>query len=819
MRRRGALVLVVATAALLAPAGPALAGTLLIGAQAGTGVAGTPAAGPALSSPLGSPQGTALDAAGDLYVADAAADEVLEITPAGTLSILAGTGTAGAPTPGPAGASRLNGPTGVAVDSAGDVYIADTGNHEVETVTTGGTLSIVAGTGTAGAPVAGTATGSPLGGPAGLALDAVGDLYIADGGGDGGNPYVEKVTPAGALSIIAGDGTRALPSAGPATGSPLEDPTGVAVDASGDVFIADPASNLVVKVTPAGTLSLFAGKSNGAAGAPAAGSATRSHLDAPTGLATDSAGDLYIADAANERIEEVTPADRLSVLAGDGVAAAPTYGGVATASALDDPTAVAVTPAGVVLIADTAHASIDRLAPAAPADIGVPAIGGTAIQGDTLTATSGSWTNSPATYAYQWQDCDTAGDNCTAIPGATAAGHLLTTTDIGHTLRVVVTAGNAGGSASHSSDPSATVVPQPPANLSAPAISGTTTDAGTLTAAPGTWTESPTGYTDQWEDCDATGANCATIGGATAVTYAVQSSDLGDTLRVIVTAANAGGSTETTSAATAAITAALIPWANTTPPTVVGLPVVTGTGAVGDTLTCSTGRWNGGPAAYSYQWSSSDAPIAGATGVTYTVGRGEVNQTLTCAVTATNAGGAIQAESTGVPITGGATGQGCPPPTGSMSGPDLGPVALGNTRAQARRRLPRYTATSGREDTFCLAGGQGIRVGYASPSLTALVAGVQRSQISGRIVLALTANPYYGLYGVTAGLHLSAVRTRLHLGTAVRIGATRWYLMRHGAVNAVLGIRQNVVVAVGLANRRLSATTASLHRLLATFPR
>jgi len=819
VRPRAALIAAAGAVALLAPATPALATTtLLIGAEAGTSLAGTPAPGPATSSPLGSPQGLAVDAAGDLYIADAGANEVLKVTPAGTLSVLAGTGTAGAPTPGPATASKLSGPTGVVVDAGGDVYIADTGNHEVEKVTSAGHLSIVAGTGAGGTPVAGSATSSPLGGPAGLALDTAGDLYIADGAGAGGNPYVEKVTPAGQLSIFAGNGTRGLPTAGAATGSPLNGPTGVAVDASGDVFIADPASNLVAKVSPTGTLSLFAGKSNGSAGTPVAGTATSSHLDQPTGLAIDSSGDLYIADAANDRIEEVTSADRLSILAGDGLAGAPTYGGAATASRLNDPTAVAVNSAGVVFLADTANATVDRIAPAAPVDQVAPAISGTVMQGDTLTASTGTWTNSPTSYAYQWEDCDATGANCAVIAGATANTRVLSATDVGRTLRFIVTATNAGGATAHTSNQTPVAVPPPPVAVTAPTISGTTTDAGTLTAAPGTWTNSPIGYTYQWEDCDATGTSCTTIGAATAVTYAPQTTDVGDTLRVIVTAANAGGSGQTTSGATAVIAVATVPWANTAAPTVLTKPVITGTGAVGDTLSCSAGRWNGSPTSYAYQWSSSNAAISGATGSTYTVVRGNVNQTLTCTVTATNAGGAIQAQSAGVPITGGATGGGCPPPTGSMRGAAIGLLAMGDTRAQARKRLPRYTATSTREDTFCLAGGQGIHAGYATSSVVARIARAHRAQVSGRIVLALTANPYYSLYGVTAGLHLSAVTRRLHLGTAVTIGATRWYVMRHGAVNAVIGIRKRVVIDVGLANRSLSATPAALRRLLQSFP-
>ena len=133
---------------------------------AGTGIAGTPTAGPATSSNLDSPFGVAVDGAGNVYIADANNMVIEKVTPDGTLSVIAGTGTAGAPTAGPATASNLNRPTGVAVDGAGNVYIADFNNNRVEKVTPGGTLTIIAGTGTWGSPTPGPATSSMLHDPA-----------------------------------------------------------------------------------------------------------------------------------------------------------------------------------------------------------------------------------------------------------------------------------------------------------------------------------------------------------------------------------------------------------------------------------------------------------------------------------------------------------------------------------------------------------------------------------------------------------------------------------------------------------------------------
>jgi len=650
-RRRGlGAVATTAACALLAAHAHAAAPAPVITAYAGTGTTGTPAAGTALGSPLGSPQGVALDAAGDLYIADATADVIEKVTPAGALSLIAGTGSAGTPTPGPATHSALHGPTGVAVDAAGNLYIGDTGNHEVEEVTPAGTLSMIAGTGTAGRPTAGVATASALGEPSGLAVDAAGDVYIPDGG-TSGNPYVEKVTPQGVLSLAAGNGTVGAPRAGVATASPLRTPTGVAVDGSGDLFIADAAANVIEKVSSGGTLSVFAGRSNGAGEQSANGVATSSHLSSPTGVAVDASGDLYVADQTNNRIEEVTPAGTLSILAGSGLSAAPTYGAAALSSGLQRPFAIAVSPTGAEFVADTQHFTVDRLAPGPPVATAAPGITGAIKQGQTLTAGPGSWTNAPSSFSYRWQDCDATGSACADIPGASAVTYTLTGADSGQTVRVVVTAVTIGGSGTAASVPTPPIVPLAPAATALPSISGAAVDAQTLTASPGSWTSHPTSYTYQWQDCDASGQNCTDIDGQAAFAYALQYNDIGDTLRVKVTAHNAGGMATASSPPTAVIAPATIAWANVLPPADLQAPAVSGAGAVGAVLACSPGQWANEPTAFSYEWTSDDRPIDGATSAAYTVTRADRGRTLACVVAAANPGGEMLATSNGVRVS------------------------------------------------------------------------------------------------------------------------------------------------------------------------
>ena len=187
-----------------------------------------------------------------------------------------------------------------------------------------------------------------------------------------------------------------------------------------------------------------------------------------------------------------------------------------------------------------------------------PTISGTAQQGMTLTASPGTWSNSPTSYAYKWQRCDPAGAHCAAIRGASSSTYTLGATDVNRTLRVAVSASNAiGRSAPASSAQTALVTsPQVPVNSAAPTISGTAQSGQTLTANPGTWSGSPTTYAYQWQRCDP-GANCAAISGAGASTYNVAAADVGNTIRVSVIASNAAGpSTPASSAQTAVVSAA-----------------------------------------------------------------------------------------------------------------------------------------------------------------------------------------------------------------------------------------------------------------------
>jgi hypothetical protein len=182
---------------------------------------------------------------------------------------------------------------------------------------------------------------------------------------------------------------------------------------------------------------------------------------------------------------------------------------------------------------------------AVPSNSSPPTITGTAREGNTLTAHNGSWTNAPTSFAYQWQRCGADGTGCADITGATNQTYTLTAADADHTVRVQVTAKNADGQATASSATTAVVSSRSaPVNTAKPTISGTPVVGNELTASNGTWSGGVSSFTYQWQRCTSS-TTCTNVDGATAGTYGVRSADVGDTVRVAVTAHNSSGSTAT----------------------------------------------------------------------------------------------------------------------------------------------------------------------------------------------------------------------------------------------------------------------------------
>ena len=271
-----------------------------------------------------------------------------------------------------------------------------------------------------------------------------------------------------------------------------------------------------------------------------------------------------------------------------------------------------------------------------------PGISGTAQQGNTLTVSHGQWSNNPTSYSYVWQDCNSTGNNCSAISGATSSTYTLQASDVGSAVIAVVSASNAGGQNSSSSGTIGPVLPAAPVDSTAPGITGTPQQGSTLTASHGQWNNNPTVYSYAWQDCNATQSSCAAIAGVTSSTYKLTAADVGSYVSVTVTATNSGGTTPLTSASVGPV----LPPA----PAISKAPAITGTPQQGDTLSVSNGTWSNSPTSFSYAWeecatSASCSPIPGATSSTYTLSAADIGFTIVCVVTANGPGGSTSATS------------------------------------------------------------------------------------------------------------------------------------------------------------------------------
>jgi trimeric autotransporter adhesin len=361
--------------------------------------------------------GVAVDSTGNLYIADSKNHRIRKVTPAGVISTVAGNGTKGySGDGGLATEAQLDYPIGLAVDSAGNLYIADFSIHRIRKVTPAGIISTVAGNGTLDfSGDGGMATAAQFGRLSGLTVDSAGNLYIVDSGkrirkitsagiistvagkgtdgyGDGGaatkeqsefsyyqdnvavdsagNLYItgigdnriRKVTPAGIITTVAGNGIQGYSGdGGPATEAQLNGGA-MAVDSAGNLYIADCGTHRVRKVTAAGIISTAVG--SGSYGySRDGGLATEARLGCPSGLAIDSAGNLYIADSGNRQIYKVTPSGIISTVAGNGADAYGGDGGAATTAQLNAPLYVTVDSAGNIYIADTGNHRVRKVTP------------------------------------------------------------------------------------------------------------------------------------------------------------------------------------------------------------------------------------------------------------------------------------------------------------------------------------------------------------------------------------------------------------------------------------------------------------------------
>ncbi|HWY91111.1 MAG TPA: carboxypeptidase regulatory-like domain-containing protein [Solirubrobacteraceae bacterium] len=277
--------------------------------------------------------------------------------------------------------------------------------------------------------------------------------------------------------------------------------------------------------------------------------------------------------------------------------------------------------------------------PAKPVNLTPPSITGSARSGQTLSETHGSWSNEPTSYTYQWERCDKSGENCIFPASSTEQTYKLGSADVGHDIRVIETAINAGGESGPAvSSQSAVVVPEVPASVSPPSIAGSAAQGMELSESHGTWTNEPTSYSYQWERCSSAGTECVAIAQATNSSYRLTQADVGHKLVVAETASNAGGASKPAVSGPTALVVAAAP-VDTSPPT------ITGFAREGATLSGVHGSWTNEPTSYSYQWLRCTSagkeckPIFGATEQSYTLEEADVGHELVVEEVAANEAG------------------------------------------------------------------------------------------------------------------------------------------------------------------------------------
>lgn len=317
---------------------------------AGNGVAGFKD-GTGSAARLSYPYGLAVGPDGTIYVADEGNHRIRKITPEGVVSTFAGSGSQ-AFANGTGTAAAFSNPSGVAVASDGTVYVSDAYNHRIRKITPDAIVSTFAGSGNA-TFANGTGAAASFWNPGAIALDGSGNVYVADTS----NHRIRKITPGGVVTTLAGSGSAGSAD-GVGTAASFNRPIGLAVNGEGVVYVADTSSQRIRKIAPDGSVTTVAGSGLGGFSDGNGSSAT---FSAPSGIAIDTTGTLYVADYNNNRIRMISPSGDVTTIAGTG--AAGSNNGVGSVATFHAPKGIAIDAQGVLYVSDRDKHDVRRITP------------------------------------------------------------------------------------------------------------------------------------------------------------------------------------------------------------------------------------------------------------------------------------------------------------------------------------------------------------------------------------------------------------------------------------------------------------------------
>jgi sugar lactone lactonase YvrE len=394
-------------------------------------LAGSPsyADGTGTAALFGQTPGVATDSSGNVYVADEYNDVIRKITPAGVTSTLAGSPGNGGYADGTGSSAQFYFPFGLCVDSGGNIYVCDGGNT-IRKVTQGGVVTTIAGTGGVTGNANGTGAAAQFSQPVAITVDSAGNLYVSEQA----NQTIRKIAPGGVVTTLAGTAGATGSLDGTGSAARFDLPAGIAIDSNGNLFLADATNAEIRKITPAGVVTTIAGSPQLTGDADGTGSAARFFF--PVGLAIDSHNNIFIADDGNDTIREMTEAGVVTTIGG-----VPGHFGITDgtgAGALfDSPEGIAVDALGNVYVGDTFNDTIRRgLLSAAPQIITQPTEQFTSVGGSATFTVSATGTGD----TYQWNF------NGTAIPGATGSSYTISSAQASDAGSYTVTITNADGS-------------------------------------------------------------------------------------------------------------------------------------------------------------------------------------------------------------------------------------------------------------------------------------------------------------------------------------------------------------------------------------